>query len=458
MARVFVAAVEGAGPRAAEAALARGLDALGSTATAPWTLVIPPADGLSRDERALSGQLATALGGDGARPQELRAVSRGAAVARYQLSVQRRGDQLEAHAGLYDAGPLAWLARLKLDVTVGGPGGALTAGADHLLFRPLDELSPDARHRTLAGLLEVADPEVVVGDGRFVALGAAAGAPRSHHLGLMLVADNAVAHDLVWAWMLGLEACDVPWLHALALRGFGPGALDDVELLGDDPEPFRRRLEGVLRPAGLAEIPTRYQTTLGVALPVDVLPCAPGPPASRALAWLAAQTEHPERRESLKFCPPFSLLAGARTPGAFPTHDRVLAVGPEATAAVLSDVRVDRARQRAGSFAAAFLRRSSAQFWDLRLSDGRTVLLAALAEEAPSPARIGRAAAALTRHSSLAWPRESRYRAVQAWVLRRLRRVRLPSPVVHARRIHRLQERPWRKLWLQGPPLRDDSA
>ena len=178
--------------------------------------------------------------------------------------------------------------------------------------------------------------------------------------------------------------------------------------------------------------------------------------AARAQAWLACHTEDPERREALKEIPPFSLLAGARQPGVVPEHPRVLAVGPDAGPAVLGDVHVDRAHRR--SSLPAFFRRSSATLWDIRLADGRRVRLAALEDVAPSPERIGRAAAMLTGDSRLREPRESRMRAVWSWFVRRIRRVGIPAPVVHARKIRRLMDRPWRRLRLAGPALRDPEG
>ncbi len=458
MARVYVALVSEPGSEAAAAAVARGLKALGELTEGPWSVLSPPLERLSRDERVLPSLVSRALPSSAGRPSVLRAVSRGADLIRYQLSVGHRGERIEAHAALHTTQAIAWVAPLSRDATLGGVGGALAAGAIHLLAEDLDAVAPEHRPPLLAGLLEVGDPDLVVGDGRRVAVGAGADAPRNHALGVMLIADNALAHDVVWAWILGLEPSNLAFLQLLAERGFGPGVIDDVQLLGDDPEEVRRRMLGFGVPGPLSSLSAAYQRALGVPLPVEVLPCDEGPAAARANAWLSAHTEHPARREELKSCPTFSLLAGPRAPGVVPTHDRVLAVGPEAAEAMLADVHVDRATQRSRSFLAAFVRRSSAAVWDLWLADGRQMRLVALDEVAPSAARIGRAAAMLTRRPGLAWPRESRIQAIRAWILRRLRRVRVPPPVVHARKILRLRSRPWRQAALDGPPLREPDG
>ena len=142
-----------------------------------------------------------------------------------------------------------------------------------------------------------------------------------------------------------------------------------------------------------------------------------------------------------------------RLPGC--PHQRQDEPGPEAADAILNDVHVDWARQRSPWL--AIVRGSSAELWNLRVSDGRTLLLAALTDPAPSAARIGRAAAVLTGQRWLRWPRESRIAAIWGWVVRRLRRSDIPPPLVHARRIRRLQSRPWRVPKLIGPQLREEA-
>lgn len=456
MARVFVARVDDVSPTAVEEALAAGLGFLGARAEGSWSVVADPQPGLSRSARDLPSQLAQHLCGSGAQADAFRGLPQGTGCARYQLTVGAPGERIDAHEDLFGASSLAWVGALRRDPLLGGPGGALSAGARALLPRPLNSMGAPMRELALGGLLEVADPDLMIGDGRRVALGSAADAPRSYALGLMLIADNALAHDRVWASILGVDGAGTGWIDRLARLGFGPDSMDRIELGGEDLSFFRRRIEGFgVAPPRWTELPLAYQRVTGVPLPVDVLPCVSGPAAARAHAWLASHTEHPVRREAIKECAPFAILAGAREPGALPRHDRVLTIGPEAADAILNDVHVDWARQRSPWL--AIVRGSSAELWDLRVSDGRTLLLAALTDPAPSAARIGRAAAVLTGQRWLRWPRESRIAAIWGWVVRRLRRSDIPPPLVHARRIRRLQSRPWRVPKLIGPQLREEA-
>jgi hypothetical protein len=458
MARVFLARVDELDDVAAAAAIDRGLDWLGLDPARIWSCVRDPWEGERRETRALGRTTRAALVVRGGETRRVRALPRGTGCARYQLTVGAPGEQLEAHEDLYTAGPIFLMARLELDLAVGGPGGALAAMARALLPRPLDTLDETRRLQTLGGLCEVADPDLVVGDGRRVSVGASHEQTQTGALGLVLVADNALAHDLVWAEILGVDPEALPWPRRLAELGFGPGRLDEVTLGGDPLAFFARRVEGLGRPArALAEVPGSFLRTTGVPLPIQVLPAppdaVPGPAAARAHAWLSAHTEHPVRREALKLVPPFALLAGPREPGALPQVDRLLTVGPEAAAAILADVHITRAKRVSPWL--AIVRGSSAEIWRLDLSDGRRLRLAALTDPAPSVARIGRAAAVLCGVRSLAWPRESRVVAIVGWIVRRLRRDGLPPPLVHARRIRHLQDRSWRAARLLGPPLRE---
>jgi|GEM_PF-5628617 len=454
MARVWLARVDDSGSEPFAEAVRDGLAFLGETAPGPWRVVLAPAEGLSKEERLAPGVIVQMLRDLAGSAAILRGLPRGAGTSRYQLSVAAPGERIEAHEDLFGVGALLWFSRLRWCAELDGVGGALDAAARALLPGPLDGLDDGARAAALGGLLEVGDPDRCIGDGRLVALGAAASAPRNSTLGLVVIADSAVAHDLVWAAVLGVS--DSPWLRGLADRGLGPASLDAVELGGEDLGFFQRRMRGLGTGAPtLMDLGSRFQRDLGVALPIEVLATTSCPAARRAHAWLSAHTEDPERREALKTCPPLTLVAGSREPGSLPTHDLVLALGPVAASSLLSDVRVSAARRRPVWL--AVVRGSSAVLWDLTLVDGRRLTVADLPDAAPSVAQIGRAAAVLTGCRDLRYPRESRVSAIVGWVLRRIRRSDVPAPLVHARRISRLQTRPWRQAHLLGPPLREDG-
>ncbi len=456
MARVFLARVDELSPQAVEEALAMGLSFLGAGGAGPWSVVADPELGSSKSTKSLPGQVAHHLRSAGVQASSFPALPRGTGCSRYQLTVGAPGQRIDAHEALFGASSLALVGGLRRDSLLGGAGGALSAGARALLPEPLSSMTAQKVELALGGLLEVADPDLVVGDGRRVALGDALDSPRSHALGLMILADNALAHDLVWSSVLGASRGRTRWLERLAELGFGPDSLDEIEMGGEELSFFQRRIEGFgVDSPRWRDVPSGYQRATGVPLPIDVIPSAGGPASARAHAWLASHTEHPTRREAMKACVPFAILAGAREPGALPRHDKVLAIGPEAAHSILADVHIDRARQRPSWL--AVVRGSSAELWDLRVSDGRTLLLAALTDPAPSVARIGRAAAVLTGQRWLCWPRESRLAAIWGWLVRRVRRSDIPPPLVHARRIRRLQDRPWRAQRLAGPLLREEA-
>jgi hypothetical protein len=385
------------------------------------------------------------------RPQQrLGFIGRSGEVFRYQLSVgsDRRHDRLPARAELYRLEGLVLAPVLSVDLGAEGVGGAVLLAARRLAQVNLDRLDLDARGEILAEVLEVATADLVVGDGTRARLGLAPStSPRP--LGLVLVADDALAHDATWARILGIDPAEVPWMATAAARGLGQ--IDGLEVGGDEPLAFfRRRVQGFASPIpSLDTLPGRWAADHGAALPIQVLPSrhvTVG--AERLLCWLSALAEDPRLREQLPGKPTVAVIAGARATGELPAVDRVLTVGPEALQSLLADVMVRRARAwpriRGGSWGL------SGQIWTVTLQEGRRLRVAALDDAAPSDRAIRDALAQLGLRLKAAPTGGSD----GASALSRLRRHPLPTAVVHARRIPRLKDRAWRQRWQPTEQLR----
>ncbi|MBW2455257.1 MAG: DUF362 domain-containing protein [Deltaproteobacteria bacterium] len=84
----------------------------------------------------------------------------------------------------------------------------------------------------IVDLLAVGWPDFVVMDAIDVGVGNEV-FPKPRKLGLVLMGTNPVAVDLVAARLLGFERDDVPYLKVAAERGYQPGSLDEVTLIGD---------------------------------------------------------------------------------------------------------------------------------------------------------------------------------------------------------------------------------
>jgi uncharacterized protein (DUF362 family) len=84
----------------------------------------------------------------------------------------------------------------------------------------------------IVDLLAVGYPDFIVVDAIDVGVGNE-GEPTPRRLGLLLMGRNPMAVDLVGARLLGYGIDDVPYLARAAERGYTPGRLKDVVLLGD---------------------------------------------------------------------------------------------------------------------------------------------------------------------------------------------------------------------------------
>ena len=84
----------------------------------------------------------------------------------------------------------------------------------------------------IVDLLTPGWPDFVVMDAIDIGVGNEA-FPIARKLGLLLMGRNPMAVDLVAARLLGYDLDDVPYLRVAVDRGYGPGSLDEVQLLGD---------------------------------------------------------------------------------------------------------------------------------------------------------------------------------------------------------------------------------
>jgi len=447
MARVYLARVDDVTTESLAAAVERARAWLGEPALEGDVRAVA-APRWGRLSRRKLGSLVRGLAG---RPDErLGFIGRSGEVLRYQLSVgtDRSHDRLPARAELYRVQGLVLAPTLSLDLGAEGVGGAVLLAARRLAQVDFDRLDLDGRSEILAEVLEVASADLVIGDGTNARLGLGpATVPRP--LGLVLIADDALAHDATWARSLGVDPAAVPWIATAAARGLGQ--TDDLEIDGDEPLAFfRRRVQGFSRPvSSLDALPRRWAAEHGAPLPIQVLPSRRTTVgAERVLCWLSALAEDPRLREQRPGKPTVAVSAGPRATGELPAVDRVLTVGPEALQSLLADVMVRKARAwpriRGGTWGL------SGQIWTVTLQEGRRLRVAALDDAAPSERAIRDALAQLGL----------RLKATPSGgsdgpsTLSRLRRHPLPAAVVHARRIRRLKDRDWRQRWQPTEQLR----
>jgi hypothetical protein len=373
---------------------------------------------------------------------------------------ERASQRVVAGWELYHADSLVLTPKLRYSAELGGLSGAVALIGDSLLRCEDRDLGGQrVRHHRLADLLELADPDLVVSDGVEVGWGGGSLCQSSRPLGFIVVADNAVAHDVVCAHLVGFDPEQSPYLVAAGSRGYGPLSLDAIDLVSEvdfDVTALRLAGYGPGAPKSVSEFRSWYQRRTGFALGLEVIACDPrdAGTAARLLSWLMASWDHPRSREDLKGWPELSLMVGVNEEG--PRYPRVALLGDRA----VSDFSRHCASQHTVIEIPQILRRSFggiSKLMRFRRRDGQTGWAVAVPGTPPSLREIsvalwlfsfGRVRSPLLR---LEGPLDRLVFRFLAFLKRR-RKNSKGIPVVHARKIARLAGRPWRRLW--GQPQR----
>lgn len=400
---------------------------------------------------------------------------------RYQLSVgdllgvaQRRDDfrvlppeeraiqRIIAGWEMYHADSLVLMPKLRLCSETGGLSGALALLGQVLPRRVDRDLGGGrVRYHRLADLLELADPDLVVSDGVEVGWGGGSLCQGARPLGLLVVANNAVAHDVVCAHIMGMQPSDQPHLVAAAARGYGSLDLEDFDLKSEvDFATTRLRLSGYgpPPPRSVEEFGAWYQRRTGFAVATEVLPGQQDDSggASRMLAWLMACWDEPKTREAMKSWPGLSIMIGINDGG--PRYPRVALLGGRA----ISDFPRHCVGQQTVVTVPKMVRPwvgGIAELIRFRRRDGRRGWAVAVPGDPPSLGEVslalglfslGRIRSPLLKLDGVI--DRGIFRLI-AFIQRR-RKNSKGVAVVHARKIPRLQSRPWRRLWAQPARLR----
>lgn len=130
---------------------------------------------------------------------------------------------------------LIFAPKLKTNVLTYGYSGALK-----LNIGTVDSKERMAHHNChlpakIVDILEAANPDLIVTDGIRFAYGGCQMTQPGAHMGVIAVSNNAVAHDMVCAQLLGLDPDEIVHLREASSRDYGPLSLDEIEILGDFP-------------------------------------------------------------------------------------------------------------------------------------------------------------------------------------------------------------------------------
>ncbi len=85
----------------------------------------------------------------------------------------------------------------------------------------------------IVDILEIANPDLIISDGIRMSFGGNQMTQHGTHLGVILISENAVAHDMVCAYLLGLDPLSVEHIREAVDRGYGPSSFDQIEIKGD---------------------------------------------------------------------------------------------------------------------------------------------------------------------------------------------------------------------------------
>lgn len=406
---------------------------------------------------------------------------------RYQLSIGRPMTPDELHAEdpaaiapearywervvtgweLMHTDSMVLFPKLKTSVLSQGFSGAVEQQGLGLL-RDVDRMDGHNRHngRRIADLLEVSDPDLVISDAIEIGVGGNPITQSAHRLGVVVIADNAVAHDAVCARIMGLDPHRIDHLRIASARGFGPLDLDGIDLVTEVPlSTLQLRVEG-FGGLGLMRVDRfgkHFERVTGYPFPLEICCGPPYEPAGSAgilLDWLYTAWDDPDRREKMKAWPPASVLVGEVDE--IPSHPRVFLIGDRAIAAFRrrftfkTTVRLPASIHKVVGGVAAVHR--------YKLDGGRTGWAVEIPGDPPSlrdlilglfQGSLGRLRASVMRLDVVI----ETYVFGTLTVLRRQRLNRDGIPVVHARKIERLKQRAWRleagapeRLRLRPPP------
>ena len=128
---------------------------------------------------------------------------------------------------------LIFVPKLKTNVLSHGYSGALK-----LNIGTIDGGERMSQHHRklpekIVDILEIANPDLIITDGIRFSYGGNQMTQHGIDFGLIAVSDNAVAHDMVCASLLGLDPLKIDHIKEAVSRGYGPASLDDIQIEGD---------------------------------------------------------------------------------------------------------------------------------------------------------------------------------------------------------------------------------
>jgi len=128
---------------------------------------------------------------------------------------------------------LLYAPKLKSNVLSQGMTGAVKLNMGLLLDRERIWNHNFNLNEKIVDLLEVGFPDFIATDAIEISIGGNQFTQHGRHLGIILMAKNPLAHDVVCAHILHLDPQNIQHLCLAHERGYGPISLNDIEIEGD---------------------------------------------------------------------------------------------------------------------------------------------------------------------------------------------------------------------------------
>jgi len=128
---------------------------------------------------------------------------------------------------------LIFAPKLKTNVLSHGYSGALKLnigtidGKERMYHHDRD------LHIKIVDILEAANPDLIVTDGIRFCFGGNQMTQAGIPFGVVVVATNAVSHDMACARLIGLDPFKIAHIAEAVERGYGPKSFEEIEILGD---------------------------------------------------------------------------------------------------------------------------------------------------------------------------------------------------------------------------------
>jgi len=141
---------------------------------------------------------------------------------------------------------LVYAPKLKSNVLSHGFSGALKLNMGLLLDRERLWNHNYELDNKIVDLLEVGCPDFIATDAVEISIGGNQLTQHGRHLGVVLMATNPLAHDVVCSHILHLDPRHIPHLRLAHERGYGSLSLDSVKIEGDiTPEEIQQRTKNL---------------------------------------------------------------------------------------------------------------------------------------------------------------------------------------------------------------------